>query len=273
MLVAPPPTERYLGGLFAAARFPDPPGEGNRWECGIQYEALTCADVSGWAEVCPPGTPELKVPTLEFPLVEGEPFVALLGVQCALVGYSLQEFEQRVVNAFLVNEQRAVEQIYWTGSEGNRPRLADPDCEVLAGGEALTVLGGIAALESFLAEHYGGIGVIHAPVGVAPYLASHNQIVGTPGAPTTWRGTRWALGGGYVINTGPDGTPAPEGTAWMYATGQVNIWRSEVWTNPDDLRYAFNTKTNDGLVFAERKYIVTHECVCAAVLVTIGCDC
>lgn len=285
LLVAPPPTTPYVGGLFAAARFPELPtdGDSRRWECGgIQYEAESCARPVGWHEVCPGEVPAApaKTPTLEFPLVEGTPFTALLGVECKLTGYTLEEFERRVVRAFTLCEQRTVEEIFWTGSEDNRPSLAgtaeEPsECVILAQATApLSLTGGVAALEGYLGDNYCGVGVIHAPRTLAAYAAATNLMCNCGTAKvSTPLGTQWAFGGGYSVNTGPDGIEAPEGVAWLYATGQVSILRSEVWVNPDDLRYAFNTRTNDVTVFAERKYAITYECVCAAVAVTVGCNC
>lgn len=279
LLVAPPPTQAAVGGLFAAARFPELPtdGNGNRWECGIQYQAQSCADPEGWTFVCPPDAPVDKPATLTRPLVEGTPFIALLGLECKLVGNTLEEFEQDVVRAYTLCEQRAVEEIFWTGSEGNNS-LSRPDalpadrCTVVAGTTAapLSVTAGVAALEKYLRSNYCAVGVIHAPVDVAAFAADHQLIVqgGTPNISTPL-GTRWAFGGGYAVNTGPDGVAAPAGVAWLYATGQVNIWRSEVYVNPDDLRYAFNTRTNDVTIYAERTYVITTECVCAAVPVAL----
>jgi hypothetical protein len=275
LLVAPPPTEAFRGGLFAAATFQDLPGDGRRWECGIQYEDIACAKPEGWSAVCPPAIPEDKPATLGFPLVEGTPFTIVLGVDCKLVGYSLDEMEQRVRNAFVLCEQRAVEDIFWTGSLGNNA-LANPDCVVpdgLTTDNPLTILGGVAAIESYMGENYCGTPVIHAPRAVAAYAAANNLIVGGTGRQTTPLGTQWAFGGGYTANTGPDGTPAPDGVAWLYATGAVNIWRSEVWTNPDDLRYAFNTRNNDVQLYAERQYVIAWSCACVAVPVSLSCNC
>jgi hypothetical protein len=280
--VAAPPTEAFAGGLFAAARFPDlpPDGNGNRWECGIEYEAETCAQLSGWSEVCPPEVPEDKPANLQFPLVEGGPFTAVLGVQCPLVGYTLEEFERRVRNAFQLCEQRTVEEIFWTGSEGNNSLAGTvgvpSTCFVPDGittANPLSITGGVSAIEDYMGSNYCGTPVIHSPRAVAAFAARSNLLVGNVGRQTTPLGTRWAFGGGYAVNTGPDGVAAPDGVAWMYATGQVNIWRSELWINPDDLRYAFNTRTNDVLMYAERKYIVTTECACIAVPVSVSCDC
>jgi hypothetical protein len=277
--VTAPPSEIATGGLFGAAsniyQGADLPG-GNRWECGIEYEQETCGDVAGWHSVCPPEAPTPKPATLQFPLTEGIPFTAVLGVQCPLVGYTLDEFERRVHNAHAANVARAVEEIFWTGSEDNNSlagTAANPsDCEVLSA-TPLSVVGGISALEGFLASSYGGVGVVHAPATVAAYAAQAYQIERSGNQRLTPLGHRWAFGGGYMINTGPDGVPAAAGTAWLYATGAVNIWRSEVWINPSDLQYAFNTRTNDTLVYAEQNYVVTSECVCAAVPVSLSCDC
>lgn len=287
MAIAPPitidapPVERLQGGLFAAANFPDLPvvdDNPNRWEAGIQYESEMCANPSTWAETCPGDVePRLdKNPTLEFPLVEGTPFVAYLGVQCALPGKTLEEYERRVRNALAACEQRAVERTYWTGDMGNETHLADPSAVVVGGGTVLaplSIVRGIAALESALGDQYCGVGVIHAPRSVAPYAADKQLIQGPLSRMTTPLGTRWAFGSGYSVNTGPDGAPAPSGVGWMYATGQVNIWRSEMWLQPDQLEQAFNTRTNDVLMLAERKYVITHECVLFAVPVNLSCDC
>lgn len=283
LLVAAPPTEAFVGGLFSVARFPDlpPDGNGNRWECGIEYEAETCAKLSGWSAVCPPDVPEDKPVTLNFPLVEGKSFTAVLGVTCPLVGYSLDEFERRVRNAFQLCEQTTVEEIFWSGSEGNNSlagtALEPADCFVPAGATTaapLSIVAGVAAIEKYMRSNYCGTPVIHSPVDVAAFAAAQQQVNGAPGRQTTALGSRWAFGGGYAVNTGPDGTPAPDGVAWLYGTGQVNIWRSELWINPDQLQYAFNTRTNDVLMYAERQYIVTaEECACVAVPVDLSCAC
>lgn len=283
LLVAPPPTEAFAGGLFSVARFPELPsdGNGNRWECGIEYEAETCAKPVGWTAVCPPAVPEDKPATLQFPLVEGKSFTVVLGVTCPLVGYSLEEFERRVRAAFVLCDQTAVEEIFWTGSEENNSLAGTvetpSDCFVPAGATTaapLSIVGGIAAIEKHMRSNYCGTPVIHAPVDVSAFAAAQQQVIGAPGRQTTALGSRWAFGGGYAVNTGPDGTPAPDGVAWLYGTGQINIWRSEVFVNPDDLRYAFNTRTNDVLVYAERQYIVTAEpCACVAVPVDLSCAC
>lgn len=289
--VNPPPVDAATPtGLFTAARIlqgGDLPSDGNgtRWEAGVQYQVQTCADVSGWTEVCPPDVPEDKTFDLRFPTVSGTPFIAYLGVDCPLVGYDFEGFETAVRNGFLANEARLVERAFWSGEFGNSPSLSgteeEPsDCENLtpgdvdyAGGTAVSIVGGVAELEKYLRSNYGGVGIIHAPVDVAAYAARFHQVERSGTRLTTTLGNRWAFGGGYAVNTGPDGAVAPAGEAWLYATGAVTIYRSEVFINPNDLRASFDVRTNQVEILAERKYVITRECVCAAIRVTVDCTC
>lgn len=284
--IDPPAVERYSGGLYSVAP-PHPglvvDGDPRRWENGVQYQSETCAEPTTWALTC--GTDplrEAKIPSLTFPLVQGTPFVAYLGVQCALLGRSLEEYARNVFNALDLCEQRVVERTFWTGDQNNDPHLAtgvydpilNPDgVHVLGGATALGVMQGVGALESWLGENYCGVGILHAPRGLASYAANFRLLSGTNPRLTTPLGNRWAFGGGYAINTGPDGTPAEDGTAWIYATGHVDISRSEIWMQPDQLEQAFNRVTNDVELFAERTFVITRECSLAAVLVRLDCAC
>lgn len=286
--IDPPQIERYTGGLYAVA--PPQPGpvvDGNprRWENGVQYQSETCAETNTWAVTC--GTDperEDKSFDLQFPLVKGTPFVSYFGVQCALVGRTLEEYERSVRNALDLCEQRTVERTFWTGDQGNDPHLANgiydpvtnPDGVHILGASDVTALGvlqGVATLESWLGDNYCGVGVLHAPRGLAPYAANFQLIDGSNPRLLTPLGTRWAFGAGYSVNTGPTGVAADAGTAWIYATGQVNLWRSEIWIQPDVLEQAFNRKTNDVELLAERAFVVTLECAIAAVRVRLDCTC
>jgi hypothetical protein len=286
--IEPPAIERYTGGLYAVAPpQPGPVHEGNdrRWENGVEYQSETCTQTKTWAVTC--GTdPEREDKTFDqtFPLVDGVPFVSYLGVQCPLIGRTLDDYERVVRNGLELCEQRTVERTFWTGDQGNDPHLAsgvynaitNPDgVHVLDGSDttAISVVRGIAELESWLGDNYCGVGVLHAPRIVTPYATQAYQIQGSNPRLTTVLGTRWAFGAGYSVNTGPDGTPAAAGTAWMYATGQVNIWRSPIWIQPGVLEQAFNKRNNDAEILAERAFVITRECAVAAVRVTLDCAC
>lgn len=283
-----PPVERATGGLYSAANMPELPadGGGSRWESGVQYENETCAVPGSWAVVCIDDEDRAdKVPTLALPVVTGTPFVAYLGVQCALIGHSLDEYARMVNNALDLCEQKAVERTFWTGDMSNDPHLAsgvfdavtNPNGVIILGPDAgvtpLGVVQGVAALEQYLGDNYCGVGILHAPRAVAPFAAENNQIVGSGNRMTTTLGTRWAFGAGYSVNTGPTGVEAPDGTAWIYATGQVTILRSDIWMQPGAVEQAFNRRTNDAEMYAERAFVITTECVKAAVRVRLDCDC
>lgn len=284
-----PPVERYTGGLYSVAP-PQPgpvvDGNSNRWENGVQYQSETCADASTWALTCGDDEArEAKEATLALPLVSGTPFVAYLGINCSLPGNTLEEFARLVSNALEICEQRAVERTFWTGDMGNTPFLAsgvydaetNPDGAEIVANSGVTPLGvvqGVAALEDWLGDNYCGVGVLHAPRGLAAYAANAMLLRDGSGSQLlTPLRNRWAFGGGYSVNTGPDGTEAEAGTAWIYATGQVNVWRSGIWMQPDELQQAFNRRSNVVEMFAERAFVITKECRTAAVRVRLDCDC
>lgn len=285
VLIEPPPIERYTGGLYAVA----PPqlgpvsgGSERRWENGVEYQSEVCAQTSVWAVTC--GTdPERTDKTFEqtFAMVSGSPFVSYLGVQCMLPGRTLEEYEASVRNALDLCEQRSIERTFWTGDMGNDPHLANgvydpvtnPDGVHVLGAGAVSVVDGISLLEGWLGDNYCGVGILHTPRTVAPYATAQQQIDGTNPRLTTKLGTRWAFGAGYSVNTGPDGTEAAAGSAWIYATGQVNVWRSPIWIQPGALEQSFNRRTNDVELVAERAFVLTRECAVAAVRVNLDCAC
>ncbi|MEV0822525.1 hypothetical protein [Nonomuraea rubra] len=275
LYVNPPAVEPYAGGLFSVAQFPAE--QDRHWRCGVMWEPYACTPARGLGDQCDNPDAEKEVDD-GVPLVEAGAFTVYGGYLCRTVGRSEADILDRIRQAVRLGEQRAVEQAFWTGDLGNTPYLASPDAVVLNPGglpvdaaEALTPQAGIAALESYLRENYGGTGVIHMPAGAVPVMARYNQFCGCDFPLRTWLGTPVAAGGGYVINTGPDGQPAPPGTAWLYATGPVAIRRGEVFINPDTVAQALNRTTNEIEILAEREYVVGFDCLLAAVLINVNC--
>lgn len=285
VLIDAPQVERYSGGLYSVA--PPQPGpvvdsNDRRWENGVQYQSEFCAQTSTWAITC--GTdPARADKTFDqtFNMVEGSPFVSYLGVQCMLPGRTLEEYEASVRNALDACEQRSVERTFWTGDMGNDPHLANgaydvntnPDGVHVLAGAAVSVVDGVSLLEEWLGDNYCGVGILHTPRTVAPYAAANRQIEGTNPRLTTTLGSRWAFGAGYSVNTGPDGVEAAAGSAWIYATGQINLWRSPIFMQPGALEQAFNRRTNDVEILAERVFVLSRECAVAAVRVNLDCAC
>jgi hypothetical protein len=137
----------------------------------------------------------------------------------------------------------------------------------------VNVVGGMAALEDFLGEFVPCKGIIHVPRGMVPVLGVAGQLANESSETQlkSHLGTLFAAGGGYD-NTGPDGEPAPDGEAWLYATGQTRVWLGDVFdTPPDSEAYSrYNLRNNDLLAVAERVVIVGYECDVAAIRVNIN---
>lgn len=275
LYVDPPTVEPYGRGLFSVAQFPV---ETDRhWRCGVQWEPYACSPARTIGDQCDNPAAE-KTLDDGVPLVDAAAFTVYGSYLCRTVGRGEADILDRVRQAVRLGEQRAVEQTFWTGDLGNTPYLASPDAVVLNDGglpvdpaDALTPTAGLAALESYLRETYGGTGVIHAPAGAVPVLARYGQFCDCSTPLRTWLGTPVAAGGGYVVNTGPDGLPAPAGTAWLYATGPVAIRRGELFLNPDTVAQALNRATNEIAILAEREYVVGFDCLLAAVLINVNC--
>ena len=80
------------------------------------------------------------------------------------------------------------------------------------------------------------------------------------------------LGGGYG-HSGPVGQPVLDpyaNQAWIYATRQVTVRRTEIFV-PGDIESgtALNWAHNNAFVVAERVYVVDFPCQSAAILVDL----
>lgn len=198
---------------------------------------------------------------------EGEPFTLYSGLLCKLI--DVNEARDVIARRFGYSEPRALEAAFWTGSAGNYPALAtDPDIVILA--NQVGIEAAVGQLEQELAERYGGVGVIHAPRFVMPYAAAANLIVREGEKLTTPLGTMWAFGGGYDPAIGPTGEAAlPEGSSWMYATGQVVGRSGEIVVVPPDGN-ALDRNTNNVTVLAERTWVLTRDCITLALSVLLA---
>src|SRR5690606_23064033 len=197
----------------------------------------------------------------------GEPFTLYHGYQCKLV--NLSEARQHAINRYEFAEPRALENAFWTGSQGNYPALAtDPGLVILPAVVEIKAAGG--ALEQEIAERYGGVGVIHAPREVMPYAADANLVVRQGDDLVTPLGTKWVFGGGYDGAVGPTGqVPVWGGQVWMYATGQVVGYKEPtVRVEPSDGN-ALDRTLNWVRILAERTWVLTRDCVSLAIKVLL----
>lgn len=237
---------------------------------GIEFEQNPCGPAKLAANECvtSPGA-EREVPD-GIDVVESGPITVYNGFTCRAVGVSEAEMLDRARKSLSGGEWAAVEKAVW--SQGDPLRLMNDgtgegaETEVLTT-EAVSLVKGIGLLEEHLADQYGGVGVIHAPRGVAGFAAERRQIDVEGGRKVTTLGTRWSFGN--YPNTDIDGVAAAVDTAWLVATGAVAVRRSEVKQRPTNLGEALDRRTNEIFAIAERTYVVSWECVQAAVLVTL----
>lgn len=273
-------------GLWEAAQKPAAPG--THWQQGVTWQDRCptggttydeCIAVTGTGS--PPAPAELSA-NVEQTLRGATPITVYAQFDCATVG--LSDAERAASDALARVEQQQLERAFWTGASGGQdvafPHLAaeaevlDDQGVVLQTAASPVVTGGVdvahglGLLEQELADCYAGQGVIHVPRSALPTLTAWklaredgNGRLMTPG------GNLIAVGGGYR-GTGPDGAAAAAGTAWIYATGAVFGYRSQVTVHP--ARQSIDRSTNTYRMIAQRTYVLGWECCHLAAHVTLG---
>lgn len=187
---------------------------------------------------------------------------------CSAVGRNPADAEALARRKLENGAARALEAAVWTGKDAAGATFSGQSlagAEVLAVG-AVRLLTAIGALEEWLGNTYAGRGVIHVPRRLAASLTLFLRQVGSRWE--TALGNAVAFGAGYD-GSGPDGTPAGESEAWLYATAAVSVRQSDDVVAPD-VAHSFNRTTNQMFTAAERQYLVSWEGTAAAVLTTNG---
>lgn len=233
---------------------------------GVYYKSPFCAGVNTFDDVCAPDEPDPKTPTDvdRNAVVSGCPFHLYAYLSCRTT--TLEQMLTDVRIALDLGEQRGVELNVWERV------LAHPASVILntvpGTPGALGLVAALAALESAIANCYGGQATIHANRGLAPYAAESYLLEKQGGAAFTPLGSRWAFYAGDP-NTSPTGVPAPAGHAWVYATSRLTLRRFPVIV-PNTVDHILIYPTNEPAVIAERTYVPTVECCAFAVLVCLG---
>jgi hypothetical protein len=265
LLVPPPPGPvAHRFGLFSAATILENPEP--HALTGIEYVSVCSTQVDPYPVWCEPtvpdGTSTTKVPRQTIGTTEASPFAVYAADECVL-GRDQDEAKQQLRQRFLAGEQAAVERIVWNGVLGNWPTFAA--AEVLSGGTAgVDLIDGIGLLEQWLAETWGGVGVIHGPRTIAPRAAQSLAVtINGPRALTIF-GSVFAFGTGYP-GTPPDTGGTDDGSLWIYATPPITIRRSPLIEPADWTTNAFDRSTNRGMLIDERLYVVDWPCGVAAV--------
>lgn len=258
-----PVIPRY--GLFNVATGPlDLPVHGRVG--GLWYEIGYCGLPLGYTVACQSGRAS-KTLTNTSQLITGSPFIVYSAIKCSPVGNSAERVNGYLLDQLHAGEQAVVENLFSTGA--NDINLGLQSAATVNLGTAANVVVATATLEAWLYARYGLPGVIHAPAAAAAFFPNgHIVNQDNRGIWRTDMGT--AVSFGNYAGTGPTGQAIVAGTAWLYITGQVAIWRtpdSEVFVTP----YAdvIDRTHNVGAWVMEREYVVTYDCFAAAILTTL----
>jgi hypothetical protein len=273
--------------LWDAAQHPAPAGP--HWQQGVTWTDWCGGAQTTYADECiavtgtdgaVPAAPPLE-PTASGVDRGATAFTVYAAFDCSLIG--LPDVDQ-AVQALDRSEAFQVGRAFWTGQAGGQatvwPHLAadddldDPhgirlqtaaDTVVATASDAATVVG---RLDGALADQYGGEGVVHVPVVALATLTSRdlvrqeaNGVLRTPG------GHRVVAAAGYT-GSGPDGAASPDGSAWIYATGALFGYRSDVAVR--DFPGTFDRSNNTVRKQASRTYLFGWECAHLAALMTLG---
>lgn len=259
---------------------------------GVNWLSSLCGE-AGITDWCPPdsespgevspSSPGPGEKHFNKPEAETAPDVIVYyGEECSATGYDYSVSRRNVEIGLEIGKNKALEQ--WFLHEILSPRAINVCESEESPGESPADMSArklpvaLAAVESALAERFGGQGVIHVPVGAASLFGSNRLIIEDNQGYHTWLGHRVALGVGYQDNIGPHDSegnpiPAPAGQTWIYATGPIVIRTDETIISPPDSSQSFSMKTNDRRVIAEKPYVVQTTCAIVACLADISCSC
>ncbi len=277
--------------LWDAAQHPEPGGphwqQGVTWEewCGGGGTAMDeCLAVTGTGGS---PTPQASLTGNVSHVTRGATaFTVYAEFDCSLVGQpDIDQAEQ----ALLRTEAYQLSRAFWTGTAGataggpattvwphlaadtvlddpQRIRLQTAASPLVTGGDDAAVV--LGALEAGLASCYGGEGVIHIPYTALPTFAARSLVLpGEDGQLRTVAGNRVVAGQGYT-GSGPDGATPAAGTTWVYATGSLFGYRSDVFVR--DFPGTFDRAENTVRKMASRTYLLGWGCCHLAALLNLG---
>lgn len=245
-----PAVPRSRGGLLSIVT----PQNGDPFGLyhGVQYEAALCGQSRAYVEG------QNKVFDKRG-IIKGTPFTVYRGIDSALLRRS-SDPEAVVREAFEAGESFGVEE----GVQATILNGAETvDLTPVAGTPVTNMKHAIGLLEQYAAEAYSGLPIIHGNR-FATALIPELQIDKSNWTFHSGNGTPIANGGGYRTE-GPGSVDIDAGTAWLYITGNVNVWRGT-----PILAQAPDLKDNRDYVLMENTYVATAECFVAAILVGIG---
>lgn len=240
---------------------------------GVQFQTGRCdAARLTSALQCDPDESPFGVPkesARTFEIVTASPFAIYGEDECNPVGRSAEEAFARARRHLETGRGRALERAVQFGEAGNEPTLVNDATDITPAGGAVSLRDAIGRAEQYLAENYGGVGVLHMDRRTVAHAMTDGLIFVNGEQLQTVFGTLVAAGGGYDLAVGPDEDPSesPSVGHWIYVTGAVFGWKSAVEDVPGTYSGSIDRGTNTQIVLAEQVFVVAWECVAAAIQV------
>ncbi len=232
------------------------------------YSSLNCLGMGQFTPLCPDGPGSKDFGGIQ--VIDGARFAVQNGVTCKSVGLDWTEIGAELERIQEIQESAQVENYL----------LTDPDAtgNLLQGATNITpTVTGVFTPEDGLSWLQGATGgyagqvTLHMPRALVSYFLSNGQgsLVWDGSALRTRLGDGVAGGLGYTNDVfksiGPTGVAAAPGNYWIYATGTVQLARSETLQT----RPLIKTDTNEVFILTERVYVASIDCFKVAVLVQL----
>lgn len=253
---------------------------------GLMFSPDDCSVPVEVSTTCVTGFGPEKEPTGEIPWRGVNPFVVMSWIDCSMVGTPYEQLRDRTQRAHVNNVQTRVEETFWTGGAYTTyPHLAYDGVEIteVAGGNVVVlqtaativtagvydVVEGVGLLEEAMGDCYSGTPILHMTQDVIAHLDYAHLIEVKNGKIVTKNGSLVAAAPGYAGTSPAGATPTP-GTTWIYATGSVKLWQSEINFTARDAREVLQRDINGTVLVAEQWFGLGWDCCHFAINVSLG---
>jgi hypothetical protein len=290
-VLEPTPAAPPRVSLLSSARVVD--DNSREWQNGFAVAPELCLPQDGpfWWECADVGGTDARASALLSPVgekgiaanedvVEYRPWLAQVGDQCSTFGWQARDFQGRARRALVASESRIVETELMTGAiatEAVFPNLflQGPQTVDLSPGGSSPLVYALAALQQAISEGQNGRGMIHATIPTVTLWLAADAVRRDGNLILDGMDNIIVPGAGYD-GGGPGGTaPDPTGeTAWAYASGIIEVRRSDVSILPGSLEEALDRAANLIEWRAERTVAAWWDgCVSSAINVNLCSTC
>lgn len=253
---------------------------------GLMFSPDDCSFPLETSTACISGIGAAKQATGSIANRATDTFAVYTWVDCGLTGVGETELKRRTEAAHRNNAQYVVERTFWTGGTfatsqhlaedtvitetvgGSTVSLQTAASVIVTG--AVDVVEAIGRLEQAMADCYGGTPFIHVPRGVTAHLGA-NHLLSDKSTKNlmTRNGSIVVPAPGYP-GTSPAGVAPAAGTTWLYATGSVKMWQSELKWQARGAREFLGRRINDTVLIVEQRFALAWDCCHFAIPVSLG---